>query len=250
MDEQDTQPVSSKLKKPIYRRVGFIVAMIVLALLLLYVVFSIIFAFIVVKFDKFDVNSFMSENQNIQTDMMASYDDSIYTDDDPSLGYKNAPFQIVEFSDFGCLFCSQSAVIMKRLLNKYPQMFHLIYRDFPIDSLHPQSRLVAQAGECADDQGKFWQLHDKIFANQNNMELDDLLNYAKQAGLNMNFFGECLSSGKYQSEVQDDFMAGINAGVEATPTFFINGDLVDGVIPFEVWEKLIDEYNQYDLLNK
>lgn len=167
---------------------------------------------------------------------------TLYTDDDPSLGNKQAAIQIVEFSDFQCPYCAQAAVIMRQLLNDYSDRVYYIYRDFPIDTIHPQARLAAEAGECAQEQNKFWSFHDKIFQNQNNLYLTDLLSYGQELGFDMEAFGDCLESGRFKNEVENDFRTGVAAGVAATPTFFVNGQKIEGVIPGEVWQQAIETY--------
>jgi protein-disulfide isomerase len=166
----------------------------------------------------------------------------IYTADDPNLGNPQARIQIVEFSDFQCPYCAESHTIMRELLDKYPNDFYYIYRDFPLDDIHPQARLAAQAATCAHQQQKFWSFHDLLFQNQTKLELGNLLNYAQQVGLDTNKFTECLESGSYQAEVKKDQSDGLAAGVSATPTFFVNGEKVEGVVPLDSWEKILNIY--------
>ncbi len=163
----------------------------------------------------------------------------LYTGDDPSLGNPDAPIKIVEFSDFQCPFCREAYPIIKELLEKYSDQVYFIYRDFPIDAIHPQARLAAEAGECAQDQKLFWPLHDKMFDNQNRLSLSNILQYASEVGIEMNKFADCLSSKKYSKEVEQDLQDGILAGVDGTPTFFVNGNKIEGVITLSVWDKII-----------
>ncbi len=107
-----------------------------------------------------------------------------------------------------------------------------MYRDFPIAG-HQYAQKAAEASECADDQGKFWEYHDLMFANQSALDVDSLKGYAEQLGLDAGKFNDCLDSGEQSSEVQKDYEDGQNAGVSGTPNFFINGQLVPGAIPFE-----------------
>ena len=113
-----------------------------------------------------------------------------------------------------------------------------MYRDFPIKS-HTSARKAAEATECADDQGKFWQYHDLIWAN-GAVDLDSLKGYAAQLGLDTATFNDCLDSGKHASEVEKDYQDGESYGVTATPSFFINGQLLRGAKPFETFKALID----------
>ncbi len=163
------------------------------------------------------------------------------TADDPAVGDKKAKVRIVEFSDFQCPYCRQSFPVVREILNKYQDKIYFVYRDFPVTTTHPESLKAAEAGQCAHDQGKFWPMHDKIFINQENILPQDLKNYAQAIGLDTVKFNDCLDSGKYEAEVNQDFQDGVNLGAVATPTFFINGYRVSGSIPLEVFIKLIEQ---------
>lgn len=115
-----------------------------------------------------------------------------------------------------------------------------VYRDFPLTSLHENAEKAAEATECADDQDKFWEYHDLVFANQSAIDVDSLKSYAKQLGLDTDTFNDCLDSGKQEAEVQKDLEDGRAAGVEGTPAFQINGQLVSGAQPFSVFQQVID----------
>jgi protein-disulfide isomerase len=161
------------------------------------------------------------------------------TSDDPSFGPKDAKVVVVEFSDFQCPFCQQVWPVVKEILKNYGDKILFIYRDFPLTDIHPQALIAALAGECADEQGKFWAMHDKIFADQDNISEANLKTYAVQIGLNSLQFNQCLQSEKYLAEVKEDLEAGLAAGVQGTPTFFINGAPVRGAVPLSVLESLI-----------
>jgi protein-disulfide isomerase len=171
----------------------------------------------------------------------------VSADDDPAKGDKNAPVTIIEFSDFECPFCG------RWFTQTYPQLkseyidtgkVRLVYRDFPL-GFHPNAQKAAEAAECADEQGKFWEMHDKIFANQQAIAVANLKQYAKDLGLDSSKFDSCLDSDKYASEVQKDYQDGTAAGVSGTPSFFINGQLVVGAQPYSVFKQAIDaELNQ------
>ncbi len=114
-------------------------------------------------------------------------------------------------------------------------------RDFPLSSIHEYAQKASEATECADDQGKFWEYHDLLFANPSALNVDGLKGYAGQLGLDTGTFDECLDSGKYEQEVLQDMQDGRAAGVTGTPAFFINGQLVSGAQPFTVFQQIIDE---------
>lgn len=165
--------------------------------------------------------------------------DTYATDDDPRFGPANAKVVIVEFSDFQCPFCQQVQPVVKKLMSDYGDKILFIYRDFPLESIHPQAVVGALAGECAHEQGKFWEMHDKIFENQAELSPENLKIWALQIGLNSIQFGNCLDSAKYFEEVNQDLQEGIVAGARATPTFFINGRKLEGAIPLITFEQII-----------
>lgn len=149
---------------------------------------------------------------------------------DPSRirGNPNAPVTIVEFSDFQCPFCKKADATMKNLLAKYNGQVKLSYRDFPMRSLHSHAELAAEAGRCAQEQGKFWEYHDALFADQSKLDEAGLEVTAQKLGLDEKTFQSCLTSGKYKAAIDQDVEAGTKAGVIGTPGFFINGEFVDG----------------------
>ena len=166
----------------------------------------------------------------------------INVDDDPMKGNANAPVTIVEFSDFECPFCARFySQTMKQLETEYIDTgkVKLIYRDFPL-GFHQNAQKAAEAGECADDQGKFWEMHDKIFENQPSLSVSSLKQWAGQIGLDTGEFNSCLDSGKHAGEVQDDFKEGASYGVSGTPSFFINGIQLVGAQPFSAFQQIID----------
>lgn len=163
------------------------------------------------------------------------------TANDPVLGASSAAITVVEFGDFGCPYSQESSYVVRALAQKYGDRVRFIYRDFPIVELHPDAPHAAEAGNCAYEQGKFWEYHDKLFAHQDLLGEESLLEYAKQIGLNMGQFRTCLRGGKYRQEVAEDEAAGVLAGVRGTPTFFINGQRIPGSIPFDLMDQIIAE---------
>jgi len=159
-------------------------------------------------------------------------------DDDPFLGPANAKVTIVEFSDYACSFCSMAEGTLKQILQNYPTQVRIVYRDFPI---HQQAWKAAEASQCANDQGKFWQYHDLLYQKQNYLTVNDLKQYAVTLGLNSVQFDSCLDSGKYSSEVQKDYSDGQAAGVTATPTFFVNGEMIVGAQAYSVFQAAIEK---------
>jgi protein-disulfide isomerase len=159
----------------------------------------------------------------------------------PVRGPAEAPVTLVEFSDFHCPFCKQSQATLKRLLERYPAKLRLVYRDLPLDQLHPQARRAAEAARCATDQGKFWEYHDILFAEPPQANGESLRRYAERAGLDTVVFERCLASGSHREAVQRDVEEGTRLGITGTPAFFVNGRPLLGAQPLEAFTRLIDE---------
>ncbi len=152
-----------------------------------------------------------------------------------------APVTIVEFSDFHCPFCKRVQPTIAQVLVKYEGKIRLVYKDLPLDSLHPQARAAAEAARCAGEQGKFWEFHDKIYAGDSDATAPTMQLYAQQVGLDAAKFEACRSTRKYQSQVQADAAEGTKLGVSGTPGFFVNGRFLSGAQPLDAFSKIIDE---------
>ena len=166
------------------------------------------------------------------------------SDDDPLLGDPQAPVTMVEFGDFQCPFCRRLfETTLSDIKEKYVATgkVKFIYRDFPLSSIHSEAEKAAEAGECADEQGKFWALHDLLYERQDALGVANYKKWAAEIGLNAQQFNECLDSGKYAEEVAKDLADGQAAGVNGTPATFINGRLVSGAVPFAQFEVIIEE---------
>src|SRR5438128_7028564 len=158
----------------------------------------------------------------------------------PFLGPAAAPVTIVEFSDFQCPFCKQVVPTLTQVRSRYGEKVKLVYRDFPIDGLHPQARKAAEAARCAQDQGKFWDYHDVLFASPPQAAADDLRRYAEPVGLDVPTFERCVSAGTHRDRVQRDIDEGTRLGLNGTPAFFINGEFVSGAQPLESFARVIE----------
>lgn len=158
----------------------------------------------------------------------------------PALGPADAPLQIVEFGDFSCPYCRQAVPALRQFLAAHPGQVRLVYRHFPLADVHPRAQAAAIAAVCANDQGKFWLYHDKLFMNQERHQEDDLVKYAGETGLNMPLWQSCRRAAAAARVVSDDFQAGLSLGVDGTPTFFINGARVAGVLPLADWEQIFN----------
>jgi protein-disulfide isomerase len=157
----------------------------------------------------------------------------------PSRGPDQAKVTIVEFSDFQCPYCGREFGVIEKLMKDYDGKVRLVFRNFPLE-IHPFAAKAAEAADCAADQGKFWQIHDKMFTNQEKLSVDDLKSYAKEIGLDTAKFDKCLDSGEKQAQVAEDQKAGQAAGVSGTPAFFVNGIFINGAQPYEHFKQTID----------
>jgi protein-disulfide isomerase len=129
---------------------------------------------------------------------------------------------------------------LNKILSDYKGKVRLVYKHFPL-GFHPNAQKAAEASECADEQGKFWEYHDKLFENQaNGLSIDKFKQWAKDLGLDTNKFNDCLDSGKYAQKVQADYQEGAQKGVDGTPATFINGKLITGALPYESFKQRID----------
>ena len=164
---------------------------------------------------------------------------NLATFDDPNFGPKDAKVVIVEFGDFSCSACKQVYPVIKEIIADYGSQVLFVFRDFPAVADHPETLWSTMAASCAYEQGKFWEMNDKIFNTSEEISETILKKYALQVGLNSLEFGNCLASKKYVAEIEEDLMEGYNGGVRSTPTFFINGFKFEGALPLEIFEGII-----------
>ncbi|MEA2601156.1 MAG: hypothetical protein QOF89_2148 [Acidobacteriota bacterium] len=158
----------------------------------------------------------------------------------PAQGPANAPVTIVEFSDFQCPYCSRLTPTLEQVKQKYGDKVRIVFRQFPLP-MHQNAQKAAEAALCANDQGKFWQLHDAMFSNQGALSVDQLKAKAAELGLKADDFNKCLDSGAKVATVEADKKDGSAAGVNGTPAMFINGRFVNGAVPIEQLTSVIDD---------
>jgi protein-disulfide isomerase len=160
---------------------------------------------------------------------------------DPSDGDPSAPVTIVEFSDFQCPFCQRVAPTLAQIRARYGDNVRVVWKDFPLTQIHSRAFKAAEAAHCAGEQGKYWNYHDRLFANQQSLDVADLKSYAAALGLNAAKFGECLDTERHAERVRAGIAQGTKLGVSSTPTLYINGRAFSGAQPFEVLASVIDE---------
>ncbi len=146
---------------------------------------------------------------------------------DHTLGPDHAPVTVVEYGDFECPNCKQAAPAVKLLLERFAERVRFAYRHFPLEDVHPHALMAAQAAECAGGQGKFWEMHDLLFAHQDHLKPKQLQGYAEQLGLDMARYAAEMDDEVYLQRVREHIDSGMKSGVRGTPGIFVNGRIVD-----------------------
>jgi protein-disulfide isomerase len=191
-----------------------------------------------------NVNTNANTNTNVNTNPTPPTGDVSellkVADTSYAIGPENAKVTLIEVSDFQCPYCNRHSPTMEQIMDEYEGQVRRLWIHFPLTSIHPYAQKASEAAECAADQGKFWQMHDKMFENQSALAVDNLKNYARDLGLNTSSFNDCLDSGKYTSKVQSQARAAQAAGITGTPGTFVNDQLVKGAYPFDTFKQLID----------
>ncbi|MCB1176133.1 MAG: DsbA family protein [Leptospiraceae bacterium] len=166
----------------------------------------------------------------------------VATKDNPSLGPENAKVTIIEFSDFECPFCKRSQDTTRALREKYKDKIRWVFRDYPLP-FHQNAMFAHIAANCSAKQGKYWDYFNILFDNSGNLPRENVISLAKQSGLDMGAFNECVEDkdGKIAQEIQMDIQDGQKVGVNGTPAFFINGIMVEGAQPIQNFERIIDK---------
>ena len=159
----------------------------------------------------------------------------------PSWGPAGAPVTIVEFSDFECPYCSQINETIGQVKERYEGRIRVVFRQFPLTSIHRRAMKAAEASLCASESGKFWQLHNSMFADQGALEPDQLRLKAEGVGLDVEAFSACLESGRFAGQINVDLKAGRAVGVTGTPALFINGRPLMGLVTLEQISEVIDD---------
>jgi protein-disulfide isomerase len=159
----------------------------------------------------------------------------------PARGPADAPVTIVEFSDYQCPFCRRAEPTLNEVLSRYQGKVRFVFRHFPLDRIHPLARGASEAAACADQQGKFWEYHGELFAENAQLDRAGLDALAEKTGLDTAAFKLCMDERRTQALVQKDVEAGAAAGVSGTPAFFINGIPLQGALPVGDFQQVIEE---------
>jgi protein-disulfide isomerase len=164
----------------------------------------------------------------------------VAVDGSPALGPEGAPVTLVEFADFQCPYCARATKILDQLRDRYGDQLRIVFKHFPLE-IHPKAPAAHVAAEAAHRQGKFWEMHDLIFANQREMSEDRYLAYAGALGLDIEQFQEDRRSLDVRKRVLEDAEQAVELGILGTPAFVINGRIVSGAQPLDAFQKVIDE---------
>jgi protein-disulfide isomerase len=165
---------------------------------------------------------------------------AVNTAGSPVKGNPNAKIAIVEFSDFQCPFCSRVGPTLKKISEEYSDDVRIVFKHLPL-RIHPKAPAAHAAAEAAHRQGKFWEMHDKIFGNQRELDETKYVAYATELGLDLDKFNADRKSAEVRKRLDADSSEASKLGVTGTPAFFVNGRFVSGAQPFETFKKLIDE---------
>jgi protein-disulfide isomerase len=161
------------------------------------------------------------------------------SENDAQKGPADAAVTIIEISEFQCPYCSKAKTTVDELLELYPDDIKLVFKHLPL-AFHENAPKAAEASECAGEQDKFWEMYDKLFDNQQSLEIADLKKYARELKINTSQFNECLDSGKYEEKVKKDSEEAAEFGISGTPAFFINKQFIGGAQPLEAFKKAVD----------
>jgi protein-disulfide isomerase len=148
--------------------------------------------------------------------------------DDHIEGDPNAECTLMEYGDYQCPHCGRAYPIVKRVQKHFGKRLRFVFRNFPLNEIHPQAEAAAETAEFAAEGGKYWEMHDYLFENQAHFAPPFFEEAAQKLGLDSAALREALATGKYRAHVRSDFMSGARSGVNGTPTFFINGQRLDG----------------------
>lgn len=225
----------------------------VISIITLYI-FTIVIVFILNKFDLLDKKEFINNTNNINPNNVVEIKDNskYFSPFAPSFGNKNAKVSVVMFVDFDCPYCFQEYEDLKKIMNEYKDSVYFEFRNMPLETLHSKSNILANASMCANSQDKFWGMFDQVFLNYNKRQkiyenndndselIKEIYNYGLNIGLDMNKFSECYDKNTFKNIINKDSVDGIKWGVNATPTFFINGKMISGAVSYENWKNIFD----------
>ena len=165
-------------------------------------------------------------------------------DRDHIQGPVDAPIKLLEYGDYECPYCGQAYPIVKEIQERLGKRLCFAFRNFPLTNSHPRAEHAAEAAEAAGAQGRFWEMHDSLYENQDGLEDEQIAGYAAELGLNAQKLISEVTSGAHLPRIREDFRSGAHSGVNGTPTFFINGVRYDGALEVEALLAALTEESQ------
>lgn len=163
------------------------------------------------------------------------------SDKDHIQGKNDAPITLVEYGDYQCPYCGQAYPIVKQIQENFGDNLRFVFRNFPLSEMHQYAFGAAEAAEVADDYGKFWEMHDMLYEHQDQLSESHLIDYASQLGIDPKEFRTKLESNSKAQRVKDDFMSGVESGVNGTPSFYINNRKYEGAWDYESLKTILSE---------
>ncbi len=163
------------------------------------------------------------------------------SDRDHASGPADAPITLVEYGDYECPYCGAAQPVVQALERHFGDRMRFVFRHFPLTQIHPHAERAAEAAEAAGAAGKFWPMHETIFAHQRALRDDDLRRYATDAGVPGAVIVDALANHTFEPRVREDFMSGVRSGVNGTPSFFINDEKYEGPYEYDALRDAIDE---------
>lgn len=148
-------------------------------------------------------------------------------------GNHDAAITLVEYGDYECPFCGKAYFVIKQLQKHYGKQLRFVFRNFPLTEMHRNAGMAAEAAEFANDHKQFWEMHDRIYENQENLNLPFLIELGGSLGLPTDKLNDAIVNKKYETKIQNDFMGGVRSGVNGTPTFYINDIRYSGTFDLE-----------------
>ena len=163
------------------------------------------------------------------------------TSKDHIQGDPDAPITLVEYGDYECPFCGRAYYVIKELQNQFGSKLRFVFRNFPLIQMHPNAESAAETAEFAGEQGRFWEMHDGLYENQDRLGLPLYMEFTEMLGLPVSGLRQALTNHEYLPKIREDVSGGIRSGVNGTPTFFINGVRHDGSYEIEDMVAAIEE---------
>jgi len=163
----------------------------------------------------------------------------LMTEDDPWLGVEDPIIYIVSYDSFGCPFCKEAEEDIQRMMADFGSVVRFIVKDYPTEGLHPGVFDAHLAAGCANEQGAYWEYRDLLYERQREFKSYELKEWATELGLNGAQFNLCFDDGKYNTEIRQDYANGVQAGVVGTPSYLVNGSLIQGRVPYDTWKQVV-----------